>query len=331
MSSRTRRPSRGPNDLTIDLTADSDSDSDFPPELESLLPRTSRRNTQRQPQPQPRDSRPARAPPFGSRSRQETHEVIDLSDDSDFHVEDLDGGTDLLSDDEADTSPDSPEVQIVHERPALPGDHRPQSARPPNHRPAPQHSERGPWVNLPDFLRRGTQFMFGNVQNVNDVFLDRLDGIRSRGSDGRQDGENPDPDSGFIINLDYRQPAFALGGLEIYDRSSETPQVVQEPYKPPPAPKEGFIRTFAEDDVVLCPMCGDELATGTGDTKQQVWVVKQCGHVYCGDCATNRFASKARKKDKKAPPSKITPFSECRVDDCKIKLTHKTAMFPVYL
>lgn len=136
-------------------------------------------------------------------------------------------------------------------------------------------------MNFPEIIRRGTQFMFGNVQNVNDVFLDRLDGIRARDVDRRQEGVPREDDAGanFIINLDYRQPAFALGGLEIYDRSSETPQVVDEPYKGPPAPKEGFIRTFAEDDVVLCPMCGDELATGKGDTKQQVWVVKQCGHV----------------------------------------------------
>lgn len=175
--------------------------------------------------------------------------------------------------------------------------------------------------------------MFGNVQNVNDVFLDRLDGLRSRVNDGRQDGEPQNTGAGghFMINLDYTQPAFALGGLEMFDRSSETPQVVQEPYKAPPAPKEGFIRTFAEDDMVLCPMCGDELATGKGDTKQQVWVVKQCGHVYCGECATNRFASKLKKKDKKAPPSKVTPFSECRVEGCETRLTHKAAMFPVYL
>lgn len=65
----------------------------------------------------------------------------------------------------------------------------------------------------------------------------------------------------------------------MYERSSETPQAIQEPYKAPPAAKEGFIRTFKEESVVLCPMCGDELAIGEGVIKQQVWVVKACGHV----------------------------------------------------
>ncbi|EXJ78852.1 hypothetical protein A1O1_09254 [Capronia coronata CBS 617.96] len=337
MSSHNSRPSRGPNDLTIDLTVDSDSDGDTASGASILLRRSPRRNQQPQPpsHPQPQQpavSRNAGAPPFGRRQRQEAQEVIDLSDDnSDFQVEDLEGGTDWPSN---ESGSDSGDVQIVHERPAPPGNRRPpQPARPATRRPSPRHADRGPWVNLPDFLRRSTQFMFGNVQNANDVFLNRLDGIRSRAGDGRQEGETRENEAGgnFIINLDYRQPAFALGGLEIYDRSSETPQVINEPYKAPPAPKEGFIRTFAEDDVVLCPMCGDELATGKGDTKQQVWVVKQCGHVYCGECATNRYASKARKKDKKAPPSKVTPFSECKVDDCKIRLTHNTAMFPIYL
>jgi len=176
--------------------------------------------------------------------------------------------------------------------------------------------------------------MFGNMQNAyNEVLLDRLDGIRPRGNDGRQDGDVQENEAGgnFVINLDYRQPAFALGGLDLFDRSSETPQIVQEPYKAPPAAKEGFTRTYEEEDVILCPMCGDELAIGKDDTKQQVWVVKQCGHVYCGECATNRFVSKAPKKDKKLASTRVMGFKVCRVDDCNIKVSSKTAMFPVYL
>lgn len=46
---------------------------------------------------------------------------------------------------------------------------------------------------------------------------------------------------------------------------------------PSPAP-EGFTRSLAEDDVATCPNCDEELGTGN-DTKQQIWVAKQCGHV----------------------------------------------------
>jgi ribosomal protein L37AE/L43A len=30
---------------------------------------------------------------------------------------------------------------------------------------------------------------------------------------------------------------------------------------------------------VVCPNCGDELAVGKDEMKQQIWVVKSCGHV----------------------------------------------------
>jgi len=115
-----------------------------------------------------------------------------------------------------------------------------------------------------------------------EVLLDRIDGIRTQLANGLPDGNDAGEDGRdeFAIALNYTQPGFALGGtLEIIDRSSETPQVTQEPYKGPPPAKEGFTRTFGEDDILVCPMCGDELSTGKDDAKQQVWVIKQCGHV----------------------------------------------------
>lgn len=49
-------------------------------------------------------------------------------------------------------------------------------------------------------------------------------------------------------------------------------------YKPPSPAPEGFTRNAKEDDVLVCPNCGDELGSGEG-VKQQIWVVRQCGHV----------------------------------------------------
>lgn len=77
---------------------------------------------------------------------------------------------------------------------------------------------------------------------------------------------------GFHVALDYHTPAFDLG----YAGAN---QAAAPKYVPPPAPDAGFTRTPAEDDVVVCPNCGDELAMGDNEAKQEVWVVKTCGHV----------------------------------------------------
>ena len=50
-------------------------------------------------------------------------------------------------------------------------------------------------------------------------------------------------------------------------------------YSPPPEPEKGFTRSPEEDEVIVCPNCGDELAMGESETKQEVWIVKACGHV----------------------------------------------------
>jgi pre-mRNA-processing factor 19 len=52
-------------------------------------------------------------------------------------------------------------------------------------------------------------------------------------------------------------------------------------YEPPKDAAPGFTRTPGEDEVVVCPNCGDELATGSDEMKQELWVIKVCGHVSC--------------------------------------------------
>lgn len=184
-------------------------------------------------------------------------------------------------------------------------------------------------------IRRGTRFMLQNAYNdvVRPSGGDRLDVLR-QARESRQGGDVPDSNArrAFVIDLDYRHAAFPLDGVEMFEESPGPPEVVQEPYKAPKAAQKGFIRTFSESDVVLCPRCGDELAIGKDDTKQQVWVVKQCGHVYCGACAATRTAPKPVRKDKKKPPpSAATAFKSCVVDECNTKVTGKTTMFPIYL
>ena len=73
------------------------------------------------------------------------------------------------------------------------------------------------------------------------------------------------------IMMDYGMVGFDLGI-----------GVVEPPapkYEPPPPAEKGFTRSPEEDEEVVCPNCGDELAVGKDEVKQQIWVVKSCGHV----------------------------------------------------
>ena len=65
-------------------------------------------------------------------------------------------------------------------------------------------------------------------------------------------------------------------GFEVMPGNNRPPT---PPYTPPAEAEEGFTRNPGEAEVVVCPNCGDELAVGDDERKQQVWVVKTCGHV----------------------------------------------------
>ncbi|KAL3459088.1 hypothetical protein BJX64DRAFT_265538 [Aspergillus heterothallicus] len=116
-------------------------------------------------------------------------------------------------------------------------------------------------------------------------------------------------------------------GLEDWVGMTTTPETARprSSYKAPSPAPEGFTRSVQEEDVAICPNCDEELGTGD-DIKQQIWVAKQCGHVYCGECATNRSLAKAKKT-----ASKIKPFAKCQVEDCGKPISAPKSMFQVYL
>jgi hypothetical protein len=78
--------------------------------------------------------------------------------------------------------------------------------------------------------------------------------------------------AGMPVMMNYGMTAFDMG-IEGGNRPP-TPK-----YSPPPEPETGFTRSPSENEVVVCPNCGDELAMGDSDVKQEVWVIKGCGHV----------------------------------------------------
>lgn len=97
----------------------------------------------------------------------------------------------------------------------------------------------------------------------------------------------PRPRGVNIINMDmdYGLVGFDLG-FGVAPIRPPTPK-----YEPPPPVEKGFTRSPEEDEEVVCPNCGDELALGSGEVKQQVYVIKACGHVSSA-CPTCTFIIK---------------------------------------
>ena len=89
-------------------------------------------------------------------------------------------------------------------------------------------------------------------------------------------------------NMNYSATGFQIGGLFVEDEAPRAPA-----YQAPPDPNDGFTRSPAKTEEVVCPACGDPLAHGASDEKRQVWVVKACGHVSsiseCRKAETDRF------------------------------------------
>ncbi|KAJ5918975.1 hypothetical protein N7466_009918 [Penicillium verhagenii] len=133
---------------------------------------------------------------------------------------------------------------------------------------------------------------------------------------------SPGPDMNFLMSLDYASTSFNLR------QPTEQTPVTRRPAHPTlsPAPK-GFKRTLEDDDAAACPNCYGELGVG-GGKKEEIWVAKPCGHVYCGECASNRSKSKARKTNSSV---KSKTFSKCQVADCEKSLSAPSAMFHLYL
>lgn len=99
-------------------------------------------------------------------------------------------------------------------------------------------------------------------------------GTRQRTNDRPHLRFEPPPQRaiGITIDMDYGITGFDMGFVG--GNRPPTPK-----YEPPEPAAEGFTRSPGEDEVVVCPNCGDELAVGDSEKKQSIWVIKKCGHV----------------------------------------------------
>ncbi|KAF1831894.1 hypothetical protein BDW02DRAFT_632453 [Decorospora gaudefroyi] len=128
---------------------------------------------------------------------------------------------------------------------------------------------------------------------------------------------------GFVAPImDFDVIGFDMGPR---GRQAEPPPTYDAPEKAP----EGFTRSPDEEGALVCPNCGDELCVGENEVKKQVWVVKACGHVYCGECTTNRAAKRTTKG--KERPTNTNPFKLCVVESCDKHVSHKKSMIQVFM
>ncbi|CAO2655462.1 Nn.00g105260.m01.CDS01 [Neocucurbitaria sp. VM-36] len=124
--------------------------------------------------------------------------------------------------------------------------------------------------------------------------------------------------------LDFEMVGFdiAMPGV----RAQEPPPPT---YEAPDKAPEGFTRSPGENDVLVCPNCGDELCVGDDEVKRQVWIAKGCGHVYCGECTTNRSVKRSAKGKEK--PTRTKPFKDCQVEGCGKNVANRKSMIQIFL
>ncbi|KAF2743192.1 hypothetical protein M011DRAFT_471552 [Sporormia fimetaria CBS 119925] len=126
------------------------------------------------------------------------------------------------------------------------------------------------------------------------------------------------------IDMDYDMVGFDLG----LNDPTLNPPAPPPTYDAPSPASTGFTRSPDEDTPFACPNCGNELCKGSSDLQKQVWVLKGCGHVYCGMCATYRFVTK--RKGVEIDPAH-TAFKSCVVGGCDKKAHTAKAMIQVFL
>lgn len=136
--------------------------------------------------------------------------------------------------------------------------------------------------------------------------------------------------------LDFISPFMDYTSLGFQLSDHEPPSNPVPPQRPSlELARPGFGRSPKADDVTICPNCDRELCTGESDEARIVFVVKACGHVYCGECARNRAVNKRKSRGGGAGggggPGRTKPFSACVVGDCGQPTRGASTMIQLFL
>ncbi|KAM0722562.1 hypothetical protein Q7P37_002003 [Cladosporium fusiforme] len=178
-------------------------------------------------------------------------------------------------------------------------------------------------------IQADTQHRLALAREHTQHLQEHMDRARENLLRDRREQQQPRPHARAIpvinMNMDYGIVGFDLGF------GAAPPRPATPKYEPPEPAAKGFTRTPAEEEEVVCPNCGDELALGCGEVKQQVYVVKTCGHAYCGECATReRPASNKKGKGRALDPALPPPLKKCVVVGCEKSAT-KSQMIHVFM
>ena len=138
---------------------------------------------------------------------------------------------------------------------------------------------------------------------------------------------------GLLIqpSFDFAQTGFDLDIDPGESEESPSRDLPLEPLKPL---REGFTRNPKEGQELICPNCKVELCTADNDQKRQIWAVKACGHVYCGECVgrPGKTASTSRRdKGKSKVVRSKSPLHKCVVPGCDALTKTAKNVFQVYL
>lgn len=239
------------------------------------------------------------APPGPSPlGRQPAREVIDISSEDEGEVARPVNHT-RIPPARLRSDSTSSDIVILSEQPAAPtrpaapsgNRSRRQSVRsrrptpgPNGHRELPPVDDIPPMPPMRPYLGGVVNFIRNGAQNLRATIVDQFPPYAGRyppanhvlpGNDLQNIAGVIDADDEFqIMPFDYGAAPFRLR-----DGESEAPQATPgAAYKAPPEVPKGFAGNVDENGVYTCPRCDEELATGS-EEKQQIWVVKQCGHV----------------------------------------------------
>lgn len=268
-----------PTPAVIDLTEEPDS----PPQPRSRPGSTARRTT---------STRASRLPRF-------SRDVIDLEDDSEPYEADDETQTafDHAMGDLEDLTnePDSPEVEVLYSQRASQAPPRNQGVGWHASLPRPQGSgQSSTWSRAPSNS--------GMLDTIRSLFWMNEGEARVLTSEQGQRHRVPVrvrrhsphplalgvPRPNFLnngptvdeFNENFRIPDmldFETAAFHVHRDVTAPPSLPL--YDAPPMARPGYTRSAAENDVIVCPNCNDELGIGDDELKRSVWVIKKCGHV----------------------------------------------------